>query len=68
MKNRIRHKIALDEARELLGARSDYHLSQILGITRARVSQYRNRSADGYPDGYMDRDKVEDLLRREDAA
>lgn len=43
-----KQKLSVDKAREITGARSDYHLAQLIGKTRQLVSLWRNRGYIGY--------------------
>ena len=57
--NRIKNRISVDEARKILGVETDADLARKLGITPQRVNQYRKRTRPEFPNGYMDRDRVE---------
>lgn len=48
-----KHKISVDQAKALTGARSDYHLAQTIDKTRQLVSLWRKRGYIGYD--YADR-------------
>jgi hypothetical protein len=41
-------KMTVPKARKLAKARSDYHLAQILGVTRQCVSMWRSRGYVGF--------------------
>lgn len=50
MKNTLNINELLDDAARAIGARSDYHLAQLMELNKARISEFR--SGKGTPDTY----------------
>ena len=48
MDRKTREKMSVDAARKVAGARSDYHLAQLLGVTKQLVSSWRKRGYIGF--------------------
>jgi hypothetical protein len=54
MGKKIETKVSIEKAKTFYGARSDYHLAQILGVTKQLVSAWRQR-------GYVRQETAEDI-------